>query len=378
MENKGMSRKRTIEDIARLAGVSKATVSRVINRKPDVDPATRQRILDIMEEVSFIPSITASGLAGGRRRLIGILVPSFTTPFVPSIVHGITEVIGNTLYELALYNWQDKTREHQRSDVIDYILSTNFIAGLLAIIPGKSSQFAWRLHEQGLPVVLIDDETAPPQAPWVGINNQQGAYEAVRYLLQLGHTRIAHIHGPRQAYSSQERQQGYERALREAGIPIDPTLVIEGDYSFESGQAAGSKLIELSERPDAIFASGDLMAYGVIEAAEIHNLKIPRDLSLVGFDDLPSSRYIRPPLTTVRQPFEEMGKSGAKMLLSIINQQHQNEEHLFDPFNIGAATPIHSDLSTKPTPHICLEANLQVRATCREKIQKAKYDQDQA
>src|SRR5579883_719725 len=183
-------------NIARLAGVSTATVSRVLNQKPDVDPATRERILRIMEEQGFVPSITASGLASGRSRLIGVLVASFTWPLIPDIIHGVAEVVERSSYELVLYSINDSSRESDKWEMIDHILATKLTSGLLAIMPGQSSRHIARLHSYGFPVVIVDDEDPPASAPWVGVDNRGGAYAAVRHLLRLGHRRIAHIQGP--------------------------------------------------------------------------------------------------------------------------------------------------------------------------------------
>src|SRR6266571_4768955 len=205
-----MAEKLTIRDIARLAGVSKATVSRVLNQKPDVDPATRERIVRIMEEQEFVPSITASGLAGGRSRLIGVLVPSFTWPSVPEIMRGVSEVVGLSQYELILYSItheQDRKEKDQR-DVIDRILATKLAAGLLAIFPGQSAEHLTRLYEQGFPIVMIDDQAKPTSIPWVGAGNRRGSYAATRYLLRMGHRRIAYIKGPSKFLVSHERYQG--------------------------------------------------------------------------------------------------------------------------------------------------------------------------
>ncbi len=317
-----MAGKRTIDDIARLAGVSKATVSRVLNHKPDVDPATRERILHIMEEESFVPSITASGLAGGRSRLIGVLVPSFTWPLIPDVMRGVAEVVGLTPYEMVLYSINDSIRDNgSNGDVIDHILATKLTAGILAILPGQSSRHAVRLHKHGFPVVMIDDQVLPGDLPWVGADNQGGAYAAVSHLLRLGHRRIAHIQGPLKHLCSRERDQGYRQALEEAGLRVDPELVLEGDFTPSGGRNAASKLFALpiEQRPTAIFAGSDPMAYGVLAAAEEYGLHIPRDIALVGFDDIASSAHVRPSLTTVRQPFYEMGQHGIKLLLSMLN-----------------------------------------------------------
>ncbi|HLZ62187.1 MAG TPA: LacI family DNA-binding transcriptional regulator [Ktedonosporobacter sp.] len=321
-----MAGKRTISDIARLAGVSKTTVSRVLNHKPDVDTTTRERILRIVEEEGFIPSITASGLAAGRSRLIGVLIPSFTWPFMGDVMRGAADVIADTPYELILYSISETTREKDKSELINRILATQLTAGVLAIFPGLLAKYVARLHTPDFPVVMIDDQELPPNIPWVGADNQGGAYAAVRHLLQLGHRRIAHIQGPTRYLCVRERYQGYAQALREAGLVPDPELVLEGDFHEVGGQQAARKLFALppDRRPTAIFAGNDLMAYGVLNAADEYGLHIPRDIALVGFDDISSTTRIRPALTTVRQPFAEMGQQGIKLLLSSLGNNHHS------------------------------------------------------
>jgi LacI family transcriptional regulator len=367
-----MARKRTIADIAQLAGVSKATVSRVLNHKPDVDPSTRERILRIMEDVGFVPSITASGLAGGRSRLIGLLVPSFTWPLIPDIVRGVAEVAGNTIYEIVLYSLNDKTREDHKGDVIDHILSTNLIAGLLAILPGQSSRYIVRLHQLGFPVVMIDDQALPPAMPWVGADNFTGAYDAVRHLLHLGHRRIAHIQGPLRFLCSRERYRGYCQALQEVGIPVDPALVIEGDFEIAGGESAAYTLLTLppAQRPTAIFAGSDQMAFGTLAAAIELGLRVPDDLALVGFDDIYSSAHIQPPLTTVKQPFCEMGQRAAALLLSLLDRASQQFGSTYPyPYptfkQVKSETTLPTDERESDEPiRIFLSTSLVVRASC--------------
>ena len=315
-----MAKKLTISNIADLAGVSKATVSRVLNQKPDVDPATRERILRIMDEQGFVPSIAASGLAGGRSRLLGVLVPALTWPLIPEIMRGVGDVIEATSYELILYSITEANHEKDRSDVIDRIVGTKLASGLLAIFPGPSSRHLGELHQRDFPVVLLDDQRLPPEnTPWISADNRVGAYEATRHLISLGHRRIAHIQGPLKYRVSHERYEGYCQALREASIPIDPALVIQGDFMPAGGRDCACALFELPERPTAIFAASDYMAYGVMAAAEEYGLRIPDDLALVGFDDLPASAHMQPALTTVRQPFFEMGQRGIALLLSLVD-----------------------------------------------------------
>lgn len=358
-----MARKRTIGDIALLAGVSKATVSRVLNQKPDVDPATRERILRIVEEEGFVPSLTAAGLARRHSHLIGVLVPSFTWPMVPDIVCGVAEAIGLTPYELVLYSINDKTRANGKGDVIDHILASDLVAGLLSILPGLPAKHVIRLHQHGFPVVMIDDRELPSDVPWISVDNQQGAYEAVCHLLKLGHRRIAHIQGPVDLYCSRQRYQGYCRALEDYGIPVDPTLVVEGLFRRQSGIEAAQKLLSLppEQRPTAIFAASDNTAYGVMAYADEHGIHIPNDLALVGFDGIFSSAHVRPPLTTVKQPFQEMGRQGAKLLLSMIEQAHRPRAYI--PPGAGKhATSLQPE--DEQVLQIQLATSLLVRSSC--------------
>ncbi|HET9920803.1 MAG TPA: LacI family DNA-binding transcriptional regulator [Ktedonobacteraceae bacterium] len=354
-----MTEKLTIQDIAHLAGVSKATVSRVLNQKPDVDPATRERILRIMQEQGFVPSITASGLANGRSRLIGVLIPSLTWPLIPEMMRGVAEVVGKTSYELVLYSINDINHEKDRSDVITRILSTQLTSGLLAIYPGQSSQYLTKLHQQGFPIVLIDDQILPPaDTPWIGSDNYSGGYEATRYLLQLGHRRIAHIQGPLKYQCSHDRYNGYRDALREFGLEPDPALVLQGDFMPPSGRANAHTLFSLPERPTAIFASNDYMAYGVMATAEEYGLRIPEDISIVGFDDTYPSALMQPPLTSVRQPFFDMGQRAIKLMLSLLESPAQAR----GTWNQYGTTPAAS-VQNEPV-RIQLPTNLVIRASC--------------
>jgi LacI family transcriptional regulator len=357
-----MAEKLTILDIARLAGVSKATVSRVLNQKPDVDPATRERILHIMEEQGFVPSIAASGLAGGRSRLLGALVPSLTWPLIPELMRGVGEVVGSTSYELILYSVTDVNHEKDRSDVIDRIIGTRLVAGLLAVFPGPSAKHLAELHSRDFPVVLIDDQGIPPAGtPWISVDNRVGAYEVTRHLICLGHRRIAHIQGPLKYQVSHDRYQGYCDALNEAGISLDPTLVLEGDFMPPTGRTCANAFFDLpaEQRPTAIFAGSDYMAYGAISAAEQRGLRVPEDIAIVGFDDNPSSAHMEPALTTVRQPFYEMGRRASEILLTLVDAPR-----LVNGLNHNGRTPGVPMSIFEESICIKMPTSLIVRASC--------------
>lgn len=353
-----MADKLTIQDIARLAGVSKATVSRVLNHKPDVDPATRERVLRIVEEENFVPSLTAAWLAGGRPRMIGVVVPSLTWPFIPDIVQGVAECTEQSAHELILYSLSHM-REH--STALDRMLDTRLTAGLIAITPGHSTTRLTQLYALGFPVVLIDDQSPPTSVPWVSADNRLGAHQAVRHLIGHGHRRIAHIQGPAGYQCSQERYQGYCQALGEAGLTPDPSLVVQGDFEVMGGRAAAYQLFSLAQRPTAIFAANDHMAWGVMAAAEELGLRVPEEIALVGFDDVETSAHKQPSLTTVRQPFHEMGQRAAELLLRLL------ESPGYLPLRPGI-TPflpsvLFSSASTEPI-RMVLETHLVVRESC--------------
>ncbi len=320
-----MQEKLTIQDIARLAKVSKATVSRVLNDNPSVTPALAERVMRIVQEHHFVPNVTATGLAGGRTGLIGVLAPPLTWPAVPEIMHGIAQSIESTSYEIVLYSIGF---ERNHFDVLDHILSMRMVAGLLAIFPGELSHHLTHRFQQGLPLVMIDDQENPITTPWVGVNNFVSAYEGIRYLLDLGHKRIAHISGPQNYHCAVERYQGYCQALQDANIPIDPLLLQQGTFEPISGRQCAMALFsqDRSVWPTAIFAANDQMAYGVLEVAAQQDIRVPEEVSVIGFDDNILSAHVRPPLTTVRQPFSEMGRKAVEVLLTMIDPLHSADK----------------------------------------------------
>ncbi len=360
-----MQKKLTIRDIAQLAGVSKSTVSRVLNAKQDVDPATRERILRIIEEQTFVLDIAAAKLAGGRSRLIGSLVPSLAWPLMPEIMRGISDVVAQSPYELLLYSITKEQVHHEKEqqDVISRILHSNLASGLLAVFPGPSTRYLTELYEKGFPVVIIDDREEPTCVPWVSADNRVGARAATRYLLQMGHRRIAYIQGLPEYKAAQERYFGYCDALHEAGLAPDPELVQQGDFTPTSGYEIAERLCTMANRPTAIFASNDQVAYDVLAIADKHGLRVPDDLSVVGFDDIPPSAYLRPSLTTVRQPFYEMGKRAAELLLSLLEVASLQGKGSASSHMFPSGTHVFNTLSKSLS--IRLATDLVVRDSCK-------------
>lgn len=317
-----MSEKLTIQDIARMAGVSKATVSRVLNHNPSVNPEIKARVMRIVQEYDFVPNVTATGLASGKTPLVGVLAPPLTWAGVSEILRGVSEYVEDTSYEIVLYSI---SFDRNHFDVLDRILSMRMISGLLAILPGKLSRHIIEHFQQGLPLVMIDDQEKPDNVPWVGIDNVSSGYEATRHLLELGHRRIAYIHGPLDYSCTLDRYQGYAQALQDAGITPDPTLVFYGRFDTPSGRECAEELFsrDRSAWPTAIFAGNDQMAYGVLQVAEQQGIQIPEDIALVGFDDDLLASHLRPSLTTIRQPFSQIGYKAIELLLTMIDPAHR-------------------------------------------------------
>ena len=349
-----MTEKLTIRDIARLAGVSKSTVSRVLNAHSNVDAATRERILNVMQEHGFMPNAAATGLAKGHNPLIGLLVPALTWELVTDVLQGVAAVIEDTQYEIILYS---ASPEKDFSFIIDRMLATNMAVGLLALLHTQSPQHLVELHERGLPVVLINHVASRANLPWVGIDNAAAASVAVRHLLDLGHRRIGCILGLPEIPCTHDRYQGYCQALHEAGLEVDPALVLQGDYTCEGGRHCARQFFAMDTPPTAIFASNDLTAYGVLQAAEEQGIRIPEDVALVGFDDIPPSAHVQPPLTTIHHPFKEMGRHAAQLLLTLINQRdvYSNRRKK------GQVAPVEEQITPS---HIILPTHLVVRKSC--------------
>ncbi|HEX4205850.1 MAG TPA: LacI family DNA-binding transcriptional regulator [Ktedonobacteraceae bacterium] len=315
-------KKLTILDIARLAGVSKSTVSRVLNQQARVDPETRQRVLRVIEEHNFAPSLNAKGLKG-QSQLIGMLVPALTWSLVVEIIQGIAQVVENSAYETILYNF---SIFKDFGSVVDRVVESKLTAGLLAMLHKQSPAHLIELHQQGVPVVLVNTIGLRTDLPLVVADNYGGAYQAVHYLISLGHRRIGYINGPNEFPYSHDRYHGYCDALKDAGLSPDPILLQQGQCEITSGRRCAEALLSLNEPPTAIFSANDDMAYGVLDVAKMRGLRIPDDLSIVGFDDIAPSASTHPALTTIHQPFREMGQCAVELLLSLLDPQYTFSE----------------------------------------------------
>jgi LacI family transcriptional regulator len=303
----------TIADVAARAGVSKTTVSRVLNGKGELDVATAARVRRVIEELGYVPSAPAVGLARGRTQVVGMLVPSLTWPWMGEVLQGAVDVVESERYALLLFTC-NRGAESMRQFATQ--VSAKSFDGLLVIEPEGTLDYIADLYERGLPVVLIDDRGHQPGFPSVGTTNRAGGEAAARHLLELGRRRPLVITGTEEFGCTQERLAGFTEAYAAAGLPLDPRLVVEGDFTFDSGRLAAKKLTEAGLDFDAIFAHNDLSAGGALQAIREAGRRVPEDVAVVGFDDIPYAAHTEPPLTTVHQPMREMGQAAARMLMS--------------------------------------------------------------
>lgn len=308
-------RKVTIVDVAEEAGVSYSTVSRVINNYEFVKPSTRRRVQQAMKQLGYTPNQHARSLAGGHSQIIGLLVPTLDNSYMGEIIRGIDEELAMVEYDLMLY-----TTHRNKGKESNYVktITNGLVDGLLLIVPLTPIAYLDALKVQNFPYVLIDQVDQENSSPVIDATNRQGAYDATRYLIALGHTRIGFVVGLRALSSAEQRLEGYKAALADSGIPYNPALVVEGDFLQPSGYTAAQELLALPELPTAIFSSNDVMAFGVMDALRDRGLRIPEDISVVGFDDIPHASLSHPKLTTVRQPLDQMGRIAARLLLDQI------------------------------------------------------------
>ncbi len=315
-ENQTISSNITIVDVAREAGVSYSTVSRVVNNFKYVKPETRDRVEAAMKKLGYVANLKARSLAGGRSQVIGMLIYELDSSYQVEIVRGVDSELTQSDYDLMLSTTHKRKRKEST-----YVtqLTQGIVDGLLFVLPRYIEAYTEDLEGKGFPYVLIDhlgmDDS---KINTVTAMNWQGAYDATKYLIELGHKRIGFITGFIEVSSAQERLAGYQTALRDHGLFVDPELIFKGDFFEESGYEATEKLLGLSKPPTAIFASNDVSAIGAMRAVDEAGYQVPKDISIIGFDDVPEATYVRPRLTTVRQPLREMGRIAARILMARI------------------------------------------------------------
>jgi len=313
-----MSKTITIEDIAREAGVSPSTVSRVLNGSRRVAEDKRALVLAAVEQHQYRPSAMARGLARGRSMTIGVLVQDIASPFFAQMVSGVEQGLDNSGYRpmLMTTSWRAKGQATETRSL--ELLLESEVDGLI-VLAGRVPDDDLRAAAAQVPLVAVARRVAGLERQCLCFDNQEGARRATRYLIGLGHTRIAHIAGPSDHPDAQDRRAGYTRALVEAGLQLDERLIVQGKFTAASGLACVEELLMRGEPFSALFTANDQTAYGAMLGLFNHGYHIPADVSVVGFDDQDLSTYTLPPLTTVHQPISEMGRAAAEGLLRLLD-----------------------------------------------------------
>jgi len=306
----------TIHDIAEAAGVSPSTVSRVLTGTTPVGEAKRLAVLAAVERLNYQPNVMARGLAGGHSKAVGVLTQTLNREFYSDILVGIDRGLKDSGFYpvFASGSTSDELSQAQ-------LLVSRHRVEALAVVGGKMPETELLALAKRVPLVVVGRLVRGLEDRCLRLDQVEGARTATRHLIDLGHRRIAHITGRITHQDSLDRIEGYRQALSEAGIESDPALIVEGDFEESSGFRATETLFEKGVRFTAIFAAADLMAYGARLSLFRHELSVPEDVSLVGFDDQHLSSYAIPPLTTVRQPRLEMGHAAATALLAALKGQ---------------------------------------------------------
>ncbi len=310
----------TLEEIAKLADVSRSTVSRVINEQPNVRDQVRERVWEVIRETGYQPHAAARSLVTRRTHIIGVIIPEavttlFTDPYFGHLLRGITMTCNSQRYHLMLSLFNDPAGPEE---MYRRVVRSGHLDGVVVASTRMDDPVVGRLIKDRVPFVMVGRHP-DERVNYVDVDNVASGRMAVEHLIRLGHTRIGMITGPLNMSHCTDRLTGYRQALEAHRIPIDENLIVKGDFSVGSGTAATQRL--LSREVTAIFAGSDTMAAGALKAIHDAGLRVPQDVALVGFDDVAVATALQPALTTVRQPIEQTGSMAAELLLNMLETQ---------------------------------------------------------
>lgn len=319
----------TMKDVAIKSGVSITTVSHVINETRFVSEDVVERVNAAIKELNYLPSVLARSLKNNQTKTIGMLIPNNSNPFFADLIRGVEDTCYSNNYSIILCNTDDDLTKQ-----IKYleVLIGKQVDGLIIVTTRSEKKMVDLLTRQSIPVSIVDREVIGLKADLIKVDNVLGGYLAAGHLIELGHMKIGCISGPPELKVSIERVAGFRKGLKESGLAIDPRWIIHGDFHSEGGYNAMKQMLSMEQRPTAIFACNDLMAFGSLCAAHEQRLTIPHDLSIMGFDDIRLASYSCPPLTTIMQPKHELGVKSARILLDRIeNIQRPIQKILLEP-----------------------------------------------
>jgi LacI family transcriptional regulator len=310
----------TMKDVARRARVSTATVSHVINETRFVSDELEARVDRAMRELDYRPNVIARSLRRKKTQNIGMIIPDISYPFLAEVARGVEDIGFELDYSVILC---DSNGDLEKEASCIECLQGKQVDGIVFVAAGKSANHVQSLIEQGMPVILVDRDLTEIEVDIVIADNLESGYQATEYLIQSGHRRIGCITGPRKLCISNKRVDGYRQALERYGLPLRDELLVHGDFRCKGGCEAMKELLALDKPPTAVFACNDLMAIGAICAASERRLRIPRDVAIIGCDDIALASFTNPSLTTIAQPKHEMGALAVKMLVERIEDRNR-------------------------------------------------------
>jgi LacI family transcriptional regulator, repressor for deo operon, udp, cdd, tsx, nupC, and nupG len=314
----------TIQDVAKEADVSVATVSRVLNNSPSVSLDTRKRVQAVIKKLNYQPNLLGRNLRRMETRMILVLLPNISNSFYSRIVKGIEDVAHKNRYNIMICNTNlDKHHERMYLD----LLRNKLADGVILMAPELNKEELSRIGKQ-FPIVQCCEYRRGSSISHVAIDNKQASIQVVKHLISLGHKRIAMISCKNKLVSTYEREQGYKQALQECDMEIDNSLIKYGDYSFKSGLAVMKQILKIPERPTAVFTISDMMAIGAIKEIKSCGLKVPEDIAVAGFDNISFSSIYEPALTTVSQPQYTLGSTAMDLLLKVIRKEIKEPQEL--------------------------------------------------
>lgn len=322
----------TIYDVAREANVSMATVSRVVNGNPNVKPATRKKVLEVIERLGYRPNAVARGLASKKTTTVGVIIPDISSPFFAELARGIEDIATMYKYNIILSN------SDQNKDKELHLLNTMLgkqVDGIVFMGGNISEEHVAEFKRSPAPIVLAGSLEDSEQVPSVNIDYEQATFDAVNTFIEKGHKRIAMVIGPfHEPINKEKKLVGYKKALEAAGISVEEDLIVEGDYTYDSGIEAFEKLLELPDKPTAIYVGSDEMAVGVVHGAQDKGYSVPDDFEVISSDNTRISLMVRPQLTTVIQPLYDIGAVAMRLLTKFMNKEKVSEHTVVLPYRI--------------------------------------------
>lgn len=310
-----------IHDVAKLAAVSTATVSRVLSAPERVSPEARARVLEAIAKTGYVPNLAARSLRSQKTCMVLVVLPDLANTFFSKILRGIEETLFEAGYGMII---SDLDGSPEKEAHFAAFTAAGRVDGAILLnghLFGQSRDGEGQLSKIGIPLVALCEAIPHADIPQIEIDNREAASRMTRYLASLGHRNIAYVSGPPHNVLERQRFQGYREGLQEAGLSFDPALVLPGDYTIESGIAAGKDIVARSKRPSAVFCTSDEMAIGFMRTLLSAGLKVPHDISVAGFDDIEFAAVAEPSLTTIHQPRRELGKAGAAALIDLLQGQ---------------------------------------------------------